>query len=60
MVQKAAPLSEDIKILGVEGVNRIWCDAKLRGVGMKRAKTLVTVEHSVGSREVPEEAQIEL
>lgn len=28
---KAAPLPEDIKKLGVEGVTRIWRDAKLSG-----------------------------
>ncbi len=61
MVLKAAPLPEDIIKLGAEGVNRIWRDAKLRGAGMKRAKTLVTAaEHSVGSREAPEAARMEL
>ena len=61
MVLQAAPLPEDICKLGVEGVNRIWREAKLRGAGMKRAKTLVTAaEHSVGSREAPEAARIEL
>lgn len=48
---QAAPLPEDIRKLGVEGVNRIWRDTKLRGAGMKRAKTLVSAaEHSVGSK----------
>ena len=61
MVLQEAPLPEDIRKLGVEGVNRIWRDAKLRGAGMKRAKTLVTAaEHSVGSKESPEAARIEL
>ena len=61
MVLKVAPLPEDIIKLGAEGVNRIWRDAKLRGAGMKRAKTLVTAaEHSVGSREAPEAARMEL
>jgi transposase len=61
MVLKVAPLPEDIRKLGVEGVNRIWRDAKLRGAGMKRAKTLVTAaEHSVGSKEAPETARFEL
>ncbi len=61
MVLKAAPLPEDIIRLGTEGVNRIWRDAKLRGAGMKRAKTLVTAaEHSVGSTEAPEAARMEL
>ena len=35
MVLKVAPLPEDIRKLGVEGVNRIWRDAKLRGAGKK-------------------------
>lgn len=52
MVLKAAPLPADIKKLGADGVNKIWKDAKLRGAGMKRAKTLVSAaEHSVGSKE---------
>lgn len=61
MVLKVAPLPEDIIKLGAEGVNQLWRDAKLRGVGMKRAKSLVTAaEHSVGSKEAPEAARIEL
>ena len=61
MILKEAPLPEDIVKLGVEGVNRIWRDAKLRGVGLKRARTLVTAaEHSIGSREAQEAARIEL
>ena len=61
MVLKVAPLPEDIVKLGVDGVNRIWRDAKLRGVGLKRAKTLVeAAEHSIGSREAQEAARIEL
>lgn len=61
MVLKAAPLPEDIVELGMEGVNQIWRDAKLRGAGMKRAKTLVSAaEHSVGSKEAPEAARMEL
>ena len=61
MILKEAPLPEDIVKLGVEGVNRIWRDAKLRGVGLKRARTLVTAaEHSIGSREAQSAARIEL
>ena len=61
MVLKTAPLPEDIVKLGVDGVNRIWRNAKLRGVGLKRAKTLVTAaEHSIGSREAQDAARIEL
>lgn len=60
-VLQVAPLPEDIKKLGAEGVNRIWRNAKLRGAGMKRAKTLVSAaEHSVGSKEAPEAARMEL
>lgn len=58
MILKEAPLSEDIKKLGVDGVNQIWREAKLSGAGMKRATTLVSAaEHSFGSKEA---ARIEL
>ena len=61
MVLKAAPLPEDIVKLGAEGVDRLWRDAKLRGAGMKRAKILVSAAgHSVGSKEAPEAARMEL
>ena len=61
MVLKVAPLPEDIREPGVEGVNKIWRDAKLRGAGMKMAKTLVSAaEHSVGSKEAPEAARMEI
>ena len=33
MVLQEAPLPEDIRKLGVEGVKRIWREAKLRGAG---------------------------
>ncbi len=60
MVLKEAPLPEDIRKLGVEGVNWIWKDANLRSTGMKRAKTLVTTtEHSVGSKKAPGAARME-
>lgn len=61
IVLKVAPLPADIVKLGVEGVNKMWRDRKLRGAGLKRAKTLVTAaEHSVGSKEAPEAARMEL
>ena len=54
-------MPEDIVALGIEGVNSIWRDAKMRAVGLKRAKTLVeAAEHSVGSREAKEAARIEI
>ena len=61
MILRTAPLPEDIVKLGVDGVNQIWRDARLRGVGIKRAKALVeAAEHSVGSRDAQEAARIEL
>ena len=38
MVIKQAPLSCDIKELGVDGVNKIWRDARLKGAGDKEGK----------------------
>ena len=61
MILKVAPLPQDIVKLGVDGINKIWRDAKLRAAGPKRAKTLLTAaEHSIGSQEAPESARIEL
>ena len=61
MILKTACLPADIKKLGVEGVNKIWREAKLRGAGLKREKTLVAAaEHSVGSQEAPDSARMEL
>ena len=61
MVLKEAPLPAKIRELGVEGINQIWRNAKLRGAGMKRAKTLLSAaEHSVGSQEAPEAAELEI
>ena len=61
MVLKEVPLPEDIMKLGAEGVNQLWRRAKLRGAGMKRAKTLVSAaERSVGSKEAAETARMEL
>ena len=61
MVLKKAPLPEDILTLGVEGVNKIWRDAKIRAVGKKRAQTLVeAARHSVGTKEGGTAARIEI
>ena len=61
MVIKKASLPVDIKALGVDGVNQIWRDAKLKGAGLKRAKTLVEVaERSIGNTEAPGSARIEI
>ena len=60
MILKVASLPKDIVKLGVDGVNQIWRDAKLRAAGLKRAKNLVTAaEHSIGSQEACDSARIE-
>ena len=52
LIIKVAPLPEDILTLGIDGVNQIWRDAKLRAVGKARAKTLIeAAEHSIGNKE---------
>ena len=61
MILKEAPLPGDIVKLGVDGVNKVWRNAKLRAVGLKRARTLVNkAEHSIGSQAAPEAARMEL
>ena len=61
LVLKKAPLPEDILALGVDGINKIWRDAKMRAVGKKRAQTLVdAAEHSIGSKEGAISARIEM
>ena len=48
--------------LGVEGVNRIWRDAKLRGGRNEEGQRpwYRAAEYSVGSKEAPEAARLEL
>lgn len=45
-VLETVPLPQDIVQLGLEGVNQLWRDKKLRAVGMKRALTLVEAAHN--------------
>lgn len=60
MILKVAPLPEDIIGLKIEGINRIWRDAKVRAVGIKRATSLVeAAKQSVGIREGKEAARLE-
>ena len=48
-VLETAPLAQDVKELGAEGINRLWREKKLRAVGMKRAETLVqAAQKSIG------------
>ena len=61
LILKAAPLPEDILTLGIDGVNQIWRDAKLRAVGRARAKTLIeAAEHSIRSKEGTMSARMEI
>ena len=61
LIIKAAQLPEDIQTLGIDGVNQIWRDAKLRAVGKARAKTLIkAAEHSIGSKEGTMSARMEI
>jgi transposase len=58
---KQAALPEDIVALGSEKINQLWRNVKLRGVGMKRAKTITeAAERSIGSREGFAAARIEI
>ena len=61
LILKVAPLPEYILTLGIDGVNQIWRDAKVRAVGKARAKTLIeAAEHSVGSKEGEISARMEI
>lgn len=61
LILKEAPLPENIMTLGVNGINKIWRDAKLRAVGLKRAQTLITAaEHSIGCKEGAVTARLEI
>jgi transposase len=56
-----APLPEDVVKLGVEGVNQIFRNAKLRSVGMKKALQIVeAAKHSIGRKESPWAAREEI
>lgn len=56
-----APLPIDLVRLGVDGINRIWRQMKLRAVGMKRAQRIFdAAKTSVGCMEGLEAARVEL
>ena len=46
MVLEKAPLPEDVIAIGIDGVVKIWRDAKVRAIGRKRATTLVESAHN--------------
>jgi len=61
MILKKVPMPLDIIKLGVEGINQIWRDVKLRAVGIKRAKTLVeAAQKSIGCKEGLEAARMDM
>lgn len=61
MVLKTAPTPEEITKLGVDGIIRIWKDAKLRGNGHKKAMLIVNAaSQSIGLTEGLEEARMEI
>ena len=61
MILRRAPLPKDIVALGVDGVNKIWRDAKQRGAGIKRAMTLVNAaQSSIGSTQADRAARMDL
>jgi len=51
-ILKAAPVPEDMLALGTEGIRSIWHEAKLRGRGYGRARTIIEyAEKSVGLKD---------
>lgn len=61
LLLKTASTPKSILGLGVEGICRIWKDAKLRAVGVKRATTLYeTAKRSIGQNEGTEAAEIDM
>ena len=61
LILEEVPLLEDILMLGTDGMNRIWRDAKLRAVGKARPKILIeAAKHSVGSKEGAVSARMEI
>jgi transposase len=61
LVLKTVQLPADILKIGIEGVNQLWRTAKLRAVGMKRAKSLYeAAQRSIGCTEGSATARIEL
>ena len=58
---KVAATPSSIVGLGAEGINKIWRDAKIRAVGIKRATTLYeTAKKSIGQIEGTAAAEVEM
>lgn len=61
LLLKVACTPEEIINLGADGINRIWRDAKLRAVGIKRATTLCeTAKQSIGFKKGTSAARYEM
>ncbi len=58
---KVAATPSSIVKLGAEGINKIWREAKIRAVGMKRATTLYeTAKKSIGQTQGTAAAEVEM
>lgn len=61
LLLEKCPLPEDMIRLGADGINKIWREAKLRGVGYARAlKAVSAAKHSVGRTEGTDAARTEV
>ena len=61
LLLRVASTPESIVALGVEGICRIWREAKIRAVGMKRATTLYeTAKRSIGHDQGMSAAKLEM
>ena len=61
LLLKVAATPSSIVALGAEGTNKIWRDAKVRAVGIKRATTLYeTAKKSIGQSQGTAAAEVEM
>lgn len=61
LLLKVAATPSSIVALGVNGINKIWRDAKIRAVGIKRATTLYeTAKKSIGQNQGTAAAEVEM
>lgn len=61
LLLKVAATPSSIVALGAEGINKIWRDAKVRAVGIKRATTLYeTAKKSIGQSQGTAAAEVEM
>ncbi len=61
LLLKEAATPSSIVALGAKGINKIWRDAKIRAVGIKRATTLYeTAKKSIGQNQGTAAAEVEM